>query len=56
MCEKWSWSFRWRDYLSDLVGSRFAFFGLAAVSAGGPALAFAALPQTKQQTAVARRR
>jgi len=40
-------------YLSDLVGSRFAFFGLAAVATGGPALAFAAFPETKQQTAAA---
>jgi hypothetical protein len=41
-------------YLSDLVGSGFAFFGLAAVAAGGRALAFAALPETKPQTAAAR--
>jgi hypothetical protein len=39
---------------SDLVCGRFAFFGLAAVAAGGLVLPFAAVPETKPQTAAAR--
>jgi MFS family permease len=35
-------------YLSDHFGSAVAFFGLAGIAAAGVALAFAALPETKQ--------
>jgi MFS family permease len=35
-------------YLSDHHGSAIAFFGLAAIGAAGLALAFAALPETKE--------
>lgn len=41
-------------YLSDHLGSGFAFFGLAGVAACGLALVFAALPETKPTIAVAR--
>jgi MFS family permease len=38
-------------YLSDHFGSGVAFFGLAGIAAGGLALAFAALPETRPETA-----
>jgi MFS family permease len=41
-------------YLSDHLGSGVAFFGLAGVAAGGLALVFAALPETRPATAAAR--
>jgi predicted MFS family arabinose efflux permease len=37
-------------YFSDHFGSSVAFFGLAAIAAGGLALAFAALPETRPKT------
>src|ERR1043166_9566245 len=51
MCQKRSWVV---PMASDLVCGRFAFFGLAAVAAGGLVLPFAAVPETKPQTAAAR--
>jgi hypothetical protein len=47
--QKQSWVVPMAGYLSDLVGSGFTFFGLAAVAAGGLALAFAALPETSRR-------